>query len=74
MADHANGEVRQVGEDIKPASRLHAPNLLLQRGEAIREGDEVRQEHNLKQHINLKTDTVQKIADLALVRPAGQGG
>eukprot|EP00959_Pyramimonas_sp_CCMP1952_P375720 7869231-Pyramimonas_sp.AAC.1 len=60
MAYHANGEVGEVGEDIKPAPRLHAPDLLLQGGKALREGDEVRQQHNLKRHINLKADTVQK--------------
>eukprot|EP00965_Chrysotila_dentata_P090338 2980764-Pleurochrysis_carterae.AAC.1 len=62
MAYHANGEVRKVGEDIRPASRLHAPNFFLQRGE----GDEVRKEHNLERHVNLKTDPVHKIAEHAL--------
>eukprot|EP00965_Chrysotila_dentata_P091244 3013043-Pleurochrysis_carterae.AAC.1 len=45
-----------------------------ERGEAIREGGEVRKEHNLERHVNLKTDSVHKIAEHALVRPAGQGG
>eukprot|EP00965_Chrysotila_dentata_P102855 3396203-Pleurochrysis_carterae.AAC.1 len=74
MADHANGEVRKVWEDVEPASRLHAPDFFLQRGKAIREEDEVRKVHDLERHVNLKPDSVHEIAEHARIRPVGQGG
>eukprot|EP00965_Chrysotila_dentata_P118885 3931387-Pleurochrysis_carterae.AAC.2 len=63
VADHANGEVRKVREDVKPACRLHAPDYLLQRGRAIWERDEVRKEYDLQRHVNLISDSVHEIAE-----------
>eukprot|EP00965_Chrysotila_dentata_P015251 504371-Pleurochrysis_carterae.AAC.1 len=64
VADHANGEVGEGGEEVKPAPGLHASNFFLQGRESVWE------EYNLKRQVYLKADSISKVALLACVHPA----
>eukprot|EP00965_Chrysotila_dentata_P258828 6213357-Pleurochrysis_carterae.AAC.2 len=61
-ADHANGEIGESGEDVKPAPGMHTSSFFLQGREAVWEGDEVGKEHNLERQVHPKAHSMRKVA------------
>eukprot|EP00965_Chrysotila_dentata_P203125 6181532-Pleurochrysis_carterae.AAC.4 len=64
----------RMGEDVKPAARVHSPHLLLEGGKAIGEGDQVGEKHNLQWQVRFETNSMREVADHARIGPLRQGG